>query len=318
MSNTSRIEFFPITLFAVVMGLSGLSIVYEKAHHLFHISSVPFVVLLALSSLIFVINLSLYSYKMIKHIDVVKSEFFHPVRMNFFPAISISMLLLSIAYYSYLPSLATVLWSVGTVLHTVLTFYIFSYWIQNNFEIHHSNPAWFIPIVGNVIIPVIGVDIVGSEPMMFYFSIGIFFWVVLFTIMLYRIIFHNQLAEKFIPTLFILIAPPAVGLISYTKITQSYDFFAIFLLDIAFFFTILLFSMGRSFLKIRFFVSWWAFTFPLDAITLATMVAYKFTQNPLYEYISYLLIAITTVVISVVAYQTLLHINKREICVDEK
>ncbi|MFX4155809.1 C4-dicarboxylate ABC transporter, partial [Aliarcobacter butzleri] len=76
------------------------------------------------------------------------------------------------------------------------------------------NPAWFIPIVGNLIVPLAGVGIVDNTILYFYFSIGIFFWINLFAIILNRIIFHNQFAPKLKPTHFILIAPPAIGFIS--------------------------------------------------------------------------------------------------------
>ncbi len=317
MLSRERIQHFPITLFAVVMGLSGLAIAYEKAFHLLGLPRFPFLILLGLSALIFVNHIIIYGTKAIWFPEEVKAEFFHPIRMNFFPAVSISILLLSIGAYSYLPVVAVSLWFIGTALHTVLTLYIFSYWIRNNFEITHSNPAWFIPIVGNVIIPIVGVDILGSEAMLFYFSVGIFFWIVLFTVVLYRIIFHHQLAVKFMPTLFILIAPPAVGFVSYLRITMNYDFFALFLLDIGYFFTLLLFFMGRSFVRIKYFVSWWAFTFPLDAITIASTVAYQVTGYAFYRNIAYVLLAVTTTVIAVVAYQTLLHVRKREICIQE-
>jgi tellurite resistance protein len=41
-------------------------------------------------------------------------------------------------------------------------------------------------------------------------------WAVMFTIIMNRIVFHNPLPQKLMPTLFILIAPPAVALISLT------------------------------------------------------------------------------------------------------
>jgi tellurite resistance protein len=317
MLDMQRIQYFPITLFAVVMGLCGLAIAYEKAYHLLGFPHYPFLLLLIISSVLFINNIVVYSIKAVKFPEEVKAEFFHPIRMNFFPAVSISMLLLSIAYYSFMPVLAVPLWFAGTLLHTALTLYIFSYWIRNNFEIVHSNPAWFIPIVGNVIIPIVGVDILGSETMVFYFAIGIFFWLVLFTVVLYRIIFHHQLPEKFLPTLFILIAPPAVGFISYLRITMNYDIFALFLLDIGYFFTLLLFFMGKSFIRIRYFVSWWAFTFPLDAISIASMVAYQVTGYFFYQAVAMVLLMVTTGVIAIVAYQTLTHVNKREICIQE-
>lgn len=317
MLSSERIRFFPITLFAVVMGLAGLAIAFEKAHHLLGLPYFPFVTLLGISAILFINNIIVYGIKAIRFPEEVKTEFFHPIRMNFFPAVSISILLLSVGAYSFAPIVAVTLWFIGTALHTLLTLYIFSYWIRNNFEITHSNPAWFIPIVGNVIIPIVGVDILGSEPMVFYFAIGIFFWLVLFTVVLYRIIFHHQLAVKFLPTLFILIAPPAVGFIAYLRITANYDLFALFLLDIGYFFTLLLFFMGRSFLRIKYFVSWWAFTFPLDAITIASTVAYQVTGYAFYRYTSYALLAIATTVIAVVAYQTLRHVRQREICIQE-
>jgi len=315
--TAERIRFFPITLFAVVMGLAGLAIAYEKAYHLLGLPHAPFVFLLGLSTLLFLNNLVVYGIKAARFPEEVKKEFFHPVRMNFFPAASIAMLLLSIGYYAYLPFVAVPLWFMGAAVHLGFTLYIISFWIRNNFEIIHSNPAWFIPIVGNVIIPIVGVDILGSEAMVFFFAVGIFFWVVLFTVMFYRIIFHHQLAQKFLPTLFILIAPPAVGFIAYLRITLNYDLTAMLLLDIGLFFTLLLFFMGRSFLKLKFFISWWAFTFPLDAITIATTVAYQVSGHGFYRYLAYSLLAVTTAVIAAVAYQTLMHVRKNEICIDE-
>lgn len=315
--TTERIRFFPITLFAVVMGLAGLAIAYEKAYHLLGLPREPFLILLLISTLLFLNNLVVYGIKAARFPEEVKKEFFHPVRMNFFPAASIAMLLLSIGFYAYLPFVAVPLWFIGAAVHLGFTLYIISFWIRNNFEIIHSNPAWFIPIVGNVIVPIVGVDIVGSEAMVFFFAVGIFFWLVLFTVMFYRIIFHHQLAQKFLPTLFILIAPPAVGFIAYLRITLNYDVTAVFLLDIGLFFTLLLFFMGRSFMKLKFFISWWAFTFPLDAITIATTVAYQVSGHEIYRYIAYGLLAVTTAVIAAVAYQTLAHVQKHEICIEE-
>jgi len=50
------------------------------------------------------------------------------------------------------------------------------------------------------------------------FAVGFILWCVLFTVIMNRIIFHNPLPQKLLPTLFILIAPPAIGFISYTTL----------------------------------------------------------------------------------------------------
>lgn len=317
MIQKSRLEHFPIAFFATVMGLTGLSIAYQKAYHLLNFPKIIFELLLFSSSIIFIYLILTYGLKFIKFPDQVKIDFFHPIRINFFAAVSISFLLLSIGYYSYFPIISVTLFFIGLILHTFMTFYVISFWIRHNFEINHTNPAWFIPIVGNVLIPIVGVDMLCVEISIFYFSIGLFFWIVLFTIVLYRIIFHNQLPIKFIPTLFILIAPPAVGFISYIKITTSYDFGAGLLYSVGMFFTLLITFMFKSFLKIKFFISWWAFTFPMAAITIANMVAYQITRCEIYKFFSYILLFTTTAIIMVVAYQTIKHIKKEEICIEE-
>lgn len=317
LNEIGRLENFPITLFAVIMGLSGLSIAYQRAYDIYGLPSIIGDSLAILVILLFCTILFFYLFKWIKYPKEVKDEFFHPIRVNFFAAISISMLLLSVVYKPIFEPLSTLLFWSGAILHTFFTLHTISFWINHNFELTHSNPAWFIPIVGNVIVPVAGVGITHNEFLMFYFSVGMLFWIVLFTVIFYRIIFHNQLAQKFIPTLFILIAPPAVGFIAYIKLSENFDMFANFLLNIGLFFTFLLFFMFKNFTRLKFFISWWAFTFPLAAITLATMLAYELSGYFIYKLLSLLFLGVTTIIVIIVATRTIEHILKKEICVKE-
>ena len=108
------------------------------------------------------------------------------------------------------------------------------------------NPSWFIPIVGNILVPIAGVPLGYTDISWFFFSIGIVFWPVLLTIIFYRIIFHPALPGKLIPTFFILIAPPAVGFLSYMKLTGEMDNFARILYFSGLFFTLLVFAAWTS------------------------------------------------------------------------
>lgn len=313
----ARIQNFPIMLFAVVMGLGGLTIVYQKAALWLHFSTLFATILMSIVTAIFITITLLYMLKTMLFLQEVKQEFAHPIRMNFFAAVSISFLLLSIIYHDIHIDVSATLWYIGASFQTFLTFHTISFWITKNFEITNSNPAWFIPIVGNVIIPVGGEGFVSAELLTYFFSIGIFFWIILLPIIINRIIFHHQMAEKFIPTLFILIAPPALGMIAYVKITTHFDLIANFLYSIALFFTFLLFFMFKNFLRLKFFISWWAFTFPLTGITLASLVAFHMTHLSFYSYISLALIGLSTTVVFIVGYKTLYHIFKKEICIAE-
>ena len=317
MKTTARLENFPIMMFAIVMGLSGLSIAYQKAAQLFHLPTLIPAFLALLTSLVFVAIVSTYLLKFLKYPQQVKAELNHPVRINFFAAFPISLLLLSVMFHDIHIQVATLLWWIGMVLQGYLTFYTISYWINRNLEIQFSNPAWFIPIVGNVLVPVGGIDIVNHNFLMYFFSVGMLFWIILSTIIINRIIFHHLLASKFMPTLFIFIAPPAVGTIAYVKLTGEFDLFASFLFNIGLFFTLLLIFMYKNFIKLEFFISWWAFTFPLTAMTIASILAYHETGSVFCYYAASGLLALATLVVSFVAYKTVYHMLKKEICVIE-
>jgi len=316
-NENTRLKNFPIMMYAVVMGLSGLTITYQKAHMWLGIPSFFGTIMMFVTSSIFLFVSIVYIRKFIKYQASVKKEFSHPVRINFFAAISISMLMLAIIYKELNPTLSAIMWYPGTIIHLYLTMHTISFWINHNQELDHSNPAWFIPVVGNLLVPVAGVGFVSNGVLLYFFSVGMFFWVILFAIILNRIIFHHQLAGKFMPTLFILIAPPAVGLISYFKMFGVIDIFATMLFNLAIFFTLLVAFMYKNFLKIKFFISWWAFVFPIAAMNISTMLMYHMTNNTLLLYASYLMIVVTTLIVLIVLYQTVKNMNNHTICIEE-
>ena len=306
----------PIPLFALVMGTAGLGIAWRKAHHVLDVPAIIGEAVLGLAAVAFVAIVILYAFKWLIHGDEVMAEFNHPVRSSFFPAISISLLLLSLAADPYSHTLTLGLWGVGTLLHLILTLRLLGRWIVHNHQINHSNPAWFIPVVGNVLVPLTGVRLGYVDVSWFFFSIGIVFWIVLLTIVFYRIVFHDQLPAKFIPTLFILIAPPAIGFLAYVQLNTTMlpegapaaaalDGFAHVLIHLALFITLLNFSLVRQYLRVPFFVSWWAYTFPMAAVTVAMLEFHALNGKAWCEAVGWGLLAVTTVVIVAVFVRTM-------------
>ena len=312
-----RLQFFPVMMFAIVMGLSGLTIALQKIEHIIGGLGALAYLLAMIDSLVFLAVLFFYTLKIFKYFDEVKKEFNHPVRINFFAASAISFLLISIVYQEINTSIAFYSFVIGAVMQTFFTFYTISFWINKNMQIEHSNPAWFIPIVGNILVPVAGADFVDVNLLMYYFSVGVFFWIILTSVLINRIIFHHQLAVKFVPTLFIFIAPPAVALIAYIRMFDTFDIFASMLYNLSIFFSFLLLFMIKNFVKLKFFISWWAFTFPLAAMSIASIVAYMKTSIMLYNYFAIFFLLVTVIVVFLVALRTIQHMLKKEICVEE-
>jgi tellurite resistance protein len=315
--SRNRLEHFPISFFATVMGTTGLAIAWQKAHAVLDAPPLIGQVLSWCALALFALLVLIYAAKWAGHPAAVRAELAHPVKLNFFPATSISLLLLSVAFLADLPALAKAFWLGGAALHLAFTLYVMNSWIHHtHYQITHANPAWFIPVVGNVIVPVAGVNFAPAELSWFFFSIGIVFWLALFTIVLYRLFFHEPLPARLTPTLFILIAPPAVGFIAYLKLAGELDAFARILYYMALFLTLLLASNAARFFRLPFFLSAWAYSFPLAAITIATLAMTERVGGA-FTGLALVLLGVLSLVLALLTVRTVMAIGRGEICQPE-
>ena len=315
---TARFQFFPVSLFGSIFGFSGLTLAFKNATGILNINEKVTLALTLLTTLILLSVTAVYLLKIIKHRSSVIAEFCHPVAMNFFPAYTISLMLLSVLYIPIYKPLAIGLFYIGASGHVILTVYIMQTWLlHDKWNIQQMTPAWFIPIVGNIVAPIAVVNFAPMEISWFFFSIGLVFWFVLQVIVMYRLFFHPPMPKVLEPTLFILIAPPAIGFVSYQAMHPGLplDGFARILYYTALFYTLLLGSQFLRFIKIPFAVSWWAYTFPLSAIASASFIMYEKLQINLFAFIGTFILAILSALVLYLTFKTLLAIKKKQLCV---
>ncbi|OJA04561.1 SLAC1 anion channel family protein [Halomonas sp. QHL1] len=317
-AQPSRLQKFPISWFAVVMGMTGFTGAWHHAEILLTLPVRPSLVLLALTIITFVLLLALYLTKILKYPNKVKAEYSNPIKLNFFPTVSIDLILISVVLLPYSHSLSLICWAVGALLHLAFTLHVLSMWLhQTHFEVDHLNPAWFIPVVGNILVPIAGVSHASLEISWFFFSIGLIFWLVLLTIIFYRMLFHQPLPAKLLPTLFILIAPPAAGFISWLQLTGELNAFARILYYVSIFLTLMLMTQVKRFLKLEFSLSSWAYSFPIAAITIATFMMYEQLQLSFFKGLGLVLLTLLTLLIARLVWKTARAVQGRAICIED-
>ena len=313
----TRLQHFPVAWFSVVMGLAGLTIAWSRAEEILELQFRISTGLLGLTATVLMIVTALYGSKSIRYPREVLAEFRHPVKIAFVPTFSISLLLISIALLHTAAQASYWLWVFGTALHLVITLYVVSSWIHHtHYETVHLNPAWFIPAVGNILVPIAGVSHAPADVSWFFFSLGLFFWPILTALVFNRLLFHGRLPDRMLPTLFILIAPPALGFISWIALGGELDKFAKVLYFVALAFTLLLMAQVPYFTRLPFFLSWWAYSFPIAAITIATLLMAKITGSGFYALLGAVLLCLLTIVVTGLVARTALAIVRREICLD--
>jgi tellurite resistance protein len=314
-----RLEHMPVSMFSIVMGLAGTTIALEKAERWWAWSATPSAAMLAVTVIVFVLISLAYLSKFVLYRQQVVADFNHPIRLSFFPTMSINMLLLAVAAMGHFPGLSLYLWVVGATVQLLFTLVILSNWMHHEkFQVQHSNPAWFIPIVGNILVPVAGVPLGYQEVSWFYFSVGLMMWTPLLAVLFNRFFFHPMIPGKLLPTLFILIAPPAVGFLSWVKLHGGVvDDTARILYYFGLFITMLLLAQAKYFMKLSFALPWWAYTFPVAALTIATSVMSEKVGGDFFAVLFPLLLSALVLLVSVISVRTVIAMLRGQVCVPE-
>ncbi|MYM56723.1 SLAC1 anion channel family protein [Thalassovita mangrovi] len=314
----NRLEHYPVTFFAIVMGMTGLALALHAAELAFSFGSTASTV--AYYAALFIALLAAMGYiaKAMQYPQAVVAEWKHPVRLAFFPAISISLLLLGTASMPRSEALAEAFWIAGMLAQGGLTIAVVAGWIgARAFQTGHLSPAWFIPAVGNVLVPIAGVPLGYTELSWYFMSVGLIFWLVLMTLVMNRLIFHDPLPGRLQPTLVILIAPPAVSFISWVRLVGEVDSFSRILLNAAYLFTLIVVVQLPRIVKLPFALSHWALSFPFAAVTIASFNYAAHTHSGVHKAFGVVLLAVLLVIIAALLVRTLKAIGAGEICQPE-
>ena len=305
-NSHSILEHYPVTLFTIVMGMAGLTLALHAGEGALGFTHVASGAVYLLTLALFIIIAAGYLAKAIRFPKAVCAEWAHPVKLAFFPAISIGLLLLAAATLPMSRPAAHVMWFAGAFGQGILTLAVISGWIGARSFVHgHLSPAWFIPAVGNVIVPVAGARLGYIELSWFFLSVGLIFWSVLLTLVMNRLVFHDPLPERLQPTLVILIAPPAVGFLAWISLTGEVSHFARVLLNGAYFFALIVAVEMPRILRLPFAMSFWALSFPLAALTIASLKYADMVGSNLHQLIGLGLLALLTVTLVALLLRTL-------------
>lgn len=315
----------PIGSFAMVMGMSGLSLAWSRLGHTGFMPELSHAISAGVgvfAMAVFAVLLGIYAAKWSRNHKLVYDEWQHPIKSGFFAAVSISFALLGAVSTVHFPGIALPLWSIGAVLQVVAMIMVLNAWMhRETLQPAHATPVWFIPAVGNVVMPLAGVKLGMMEVSWWFFGVGMLFWLVLLTIVMHRLLFvQPPLPARLMPTLFIFLAPPAVGFLSWLLLTgqaqpsaMPLDMFGHLLYGLAFFFVIFLLSQVHRFAKLPFFMSWWAFGFPSAAFTSASLLYGQVVPSAwVVQIVGVLAVVATSVLIVFLSIRTLMAIVRNE------
>ena len=309
----------PVSAFTMVMGLSGLSLSWTKFSTMSGLSLAHDVGLgfgLLAACVFILLSLGLLR-KQLQAPEKILEEWHHPVKSSFFAAISVGMTLLSAVLFPFSALGAEILWFASAGVHLLAILAVLNAWVhRENLQAAHACPVWFIPAVGNAVIPVCGVKLGHVEMSWFFFGVGLILWFVILVVMMYRLMFVQPgLPERLKPTMAIFLAPPSVAFVSWIALTnpladKTLDPMGHVLIALALFFAAFLLTQFRFFYKLPFFMSWWVYSFPTASFATA-MLGYA-TFVPEATLLAYVSLMTTTIIIVGLFIRTLMAIHMKD------
>lgn len=310
------LEYLPVGLFGSVMGLTGLGVAWRLAQARYGAPGWIAGFFSAVAVIAFVVLCLGYAVKLLKASDAVCAELRHPIAGNMFGTFWVS-LLLPIVVAPVNLTLARALWVIGTAGMFLFAWSLVSRWLRETHQYVHATPAWIIPIVGLLNVPLAlplldwaqlhGVMVLGL-------AVGLFFAVPLFTLVFSRLVFEPPMPDELQPSLLILVAPFAVGASAYTVTTGRIDLFAqsLYLLSL-FMLAVLLGRLRHLGRCCPFRVAWWAVSFPLAAATITALRFAVAEPGWVTDTIGLLLLAFTTLVVLGLLARTLWGVARGEL-----
>lgn len=263
--------------YAITMGLCGLALAWHRAEPLMGaVAGLIAWLVGALAAGVFALLAAATVLRGLRHPEAWAEDRRHPVRHTFIATLTASTILLATVAVALLgPSRPALwLWGAGALSHLWVTAWVLARWLRGNgpggLQWASVTPALFIPIVGNVLVPLAGVPLGQVEWSAAQFGVGLMFWPVVMGLILVRIGTQGPWPERLLPAAFIFVAPPAVVGLSALQLGAP-PLLGWALWGMALFSLAWVGTLARRIGQLPFGVAHWGMSFPLAAMAALTL-----------------------------------------------
>jgi len=309
--TVQALEALPVGLFAAVMGITGLGLVWRSTAEVFAIDAFFGDLLIFAGAAVFVVLASAYVTKTLRFRPAVAAEYADSAEAGFFSAIPIGILLISAGWADRWPSFAAIMFWLSVTTMLVLAVLLAGRLFRDPHPYDAANGSWLLGMVSPILAPLAGMQLGYAGTAYFCLSLGFAMWLVLFPVILARMIFGPTVPAGLRPSWFILLVPPMVIFLGYMEVTgSSLDFLSKSLFYLGLFLTVALIWAARDVAQWPFTVAWWAFTFPLDAVAAAAVRYHQLAPSAITEALAIGAIGLATITVGVVSVRTLLALSK--------
>lgn len=244
---------YPVPIVGLMLGLAATGNIVQSYGEVYR----------NIFGIISAILLILMVVKIIKYPKGVAETLDNPVVASVFPTLSMTIMLLSTYLKPYSGQLAYIMWLIGISIHFILILWFTKKFLLS-FKIKQVFPSWFIVYVGIVVVsvtaPAFSMQNIGQVSFWF----GFVTYLMLLPTVIYRVLKVKEMPEPTLPTLAIFAAPASLLLAGYINSFKAKNMTIVwFLMALSIIMYIAVIIKMFKLLRLKFYPSYSAFTFPL-------------------------------------------------------
>ena len=298
------IEKIPIPICGLILALLSLGNLLNDIH--------PYLKIVCSSiGILFMILIIL---KLVMYPQKIRADFKNPIITTNSGTFSMSLMLLSTLLSPFIPIISYGVWILGVALHILLMIYFTYHFIIHNFDISDVYPSYWIVFVG-ITMGAITAHAHGLDEIGFiFFLIGFAAMTITTPLIVYRYLRYRDIPDANKPLVCIFTALLSILIVGYVN---SYnDISNEFLMTMYVFACILyLFALAKliEYIKLDFYPSFAAFTFPFVISALATKeVISKIEPNGILNNILTIETAIATIAVLYVTIRYIKYLSRNQ------
>ncbi|CAL5207838.1 unnamed protein product [Lathyrus oleraceus] len=308
---------FPIGCFGICLGLSSQAVLWHNlatspATRFLHITpNISFLIWLLALAVLIAVSIT-YILKCIFYFEAVRREYFHPVRINFFFSPWVVCMFLAI----FIPSkqspqqnLHLAIWCTFIAPYFLLELKIYGQWLSGGKRrlSKVANPYNHLSVSGNFVRAILASKVGWKEPAKFFWAVGFSHYLVVFVTLYQRLPTSEALPKELHLVYSMFIATPSAACLAWQSIYGEFDGISRNCYFIALFLYISLVLRIKFFTGFRFSVAWWAYTFPMTTVLVATIKYAEKVPAFISKSLALGLAFMSSTMVSVLFVSTLLH-----------
>lgn len=306
----------PVNFFAFGFGLAGLAEVWVLMALFGHASKDIADAISTLAALAWLVILIGYLRRVLTDRSTIRRDLADPVTAPFLSLAFITPMLVSVlGLYSHSPELAKVLFYVFLVLTVLAGSWLTGQWVYGPLEVDKFHPGYFLPTVAAGFIGADAAAVVGQHGLAeVLFGYGAISWVFVGSVVFGRLLLRPLLAPPLLPTLALLVAPPAVATLAWFDLEGGQIDAVIRMLGG--FAVLMVLAQARllpAYVRLPFMPSTWSFAFSWSAVGAAGIQWLQVAKPSGYQGEQYFVAGATSVLVGAIAVRTVVAIFRREL-----